>query len=143
VVVHRTKLLQANGTFDGTEQDNVAEITVDRDADLLGLFLNADYNATSTGDQMIIEISTNPNYQADSNGTVGQLAVMGNRKVITTSGAHTTALNMAVVLPKPVRMLAGEKIYLNLKGTNTVGYNVRCLCYFGETGSKTSGSLVK
>ena len=113
------KRLFADITGTGSPVDGIAQITIDRDCEVVAISVDAHSDLSADGDNYQCEISKMPAYQMATNGAVGIMVAIKNIIDFTTSGAAYGGINMVFHFPVPQIMYAGEKLYLNAEVTNT------------------------
>lgn len=112
----------------GGDQDNVAEITVDRDSELVAMTVDISAAYTVDGSRWLVEFSTNPNNQCEALGSVGQIAVFTS----VLEGSSMDAVNVQLVFDVPMIFYAGEKIYCNVTAIATLPVYIGAVFHLAE-----------
>lgn len=116
-------------TCDGSEEDSVVNVTVHHDARLIGIKAYLMMNTTATDDYCLVEISDSGNFQAFTNDNSNTLLLVGSRfEIVTSGGANMYAESEVFGIDIP--FLAGDRIFVNLIGTNTKIVDVHAILYW-------------
>jgi len=105
------KLITANAS----DQDAEAVITVHHDAVLVGIDYAISYQFTTTADYAIVELSESGNFQGQTSDQGESLCVV-NVQILGTDAVWGAENGNTSAMRVPFR--AGDKIYLNSRGTN-------------------------
>lgn len=135
--IQRTQLLGIRShTMDGTAQDAVKSVTVSRDSYLKGISLAVSAAISAVGELYNVEISKSGNCSTDAAAENSDTLVILSQHIQGgAAGAITNALNQFI--PTKVFFRSGEKVYLNIEGTNGRDIDVFAVLFWEDLVGQT------
>lgn len=118
--IQRTQSLVAiDHTLNGTYEDAVSEVEVQGNAYLRAIQMMTQYSCTAANDYVQAEVSRSGNNQIAVNNNTDSLAIL-SQKTCGTFAQGMASEGSGIFIPMKMFFRKGDKIYLNLAGTNNL-----------------------